>query len=65
MNAASVISWAPLMRDGGDIITELASVTKNGIAQTCFLVYKMPQRRHIEGTFRSFASRDMCNFAGN
>ena len=42
-NAASPInrrfscrSWAPLVGDGDDIITELAWVTINGIAQTCF-----------------------------
>jgi len=29
-------SWAPLMGDSDDIITELAWVTINGIAQTCF-----------------------------
>jgi len=29
-------SWAPLVGDGDDIITELAWVTANGIAQACF-----------------------------
>ena len=29
-------SWTPLVGDGDDIITELAWVTINGIAQTCF-----------------------------
>ena len=32
----SCMSWAPLVGDGDDIFAELAWVTINGIAQTCF-----------------------------